>query len=520
MAQPAIYQYYTNSILQPIKHSDVAVLTGEAVGYGLGYGYSSDYAKSTVLCLNLGATSYVGSSQGVVSLGDQISEQTLASQLHISVNGSASAGTFSASASSSFYNSTFTGSFSQTFIYQTSLKFKSPNYNIPQTGNILNRLGQIYQNNPIEFRKICGNKYINQLEKGGSLYILVKLNFLTQQQKQAFDASVGGSVGFGSLSASIQKSIQKMNLQGDISIKALQIGGNPSQLGKILQGGQSTAPVLQCSFKNLTACTQTLNNVLTYATGSSSQDFPQQFPSTATAPDPALAGTIGYSALGYAYAGVPISAPSQLTPQVIAARNTLASDYHQTLQNLSRANFLDGQLFSPKFQSQLQVLIQNLKFNKQLYQQAGDTCFSNLGECVAAETNAQSSAKLVNTNILNLPVKTVDLQFKTGQAINPGINGIITSVQIIKGNAYCNDWGFTFDLDLMKDGQSVGQLYSASMPGTNSQPNVAVISQQPAVDIPVSMTSSDSLGLSITNGPGPTSAEASLAITYMQLPTN
>jgi len=81
--------------------------------------------------------------------------------------------------------------------------------------------------------------------------------------------SLGFDVGsFISASEKISKTASQLNISGSVSINAFQLGGNPTELSKILSSSAA-----ECDIRNLTACQDTAKKLIDYV----SNVFPNQF---------------------------------------------------------------------------------------------------------------------------------------------------------------------------------------------------------------------------------------------------
>ena len=262
---------------------------------------------------------------------------------------------------------------------------------------------------PDLFRYYCGNKYVNQINWGASLYVAVKFNFHSVADKQTFDEAASASYGnIGSLSESLSKVIDKIDKNGSISVVAYQMGGDPTKLGKILGGKGDDAPIVACSFDHLDSCDQLLNNVITYAISDTGDNFPTQV--TVGSPDiPVSAAPTGKVTDDYAGLAIFNGAASQLSPDIIAARKRLAGQLTQTNKNINRANYLinfsDYLPYKEKVQNELAKLIQN----KPVLEQAGYICFDQLDNCLQAEKDANNQLQPIDQDILNGPTQKIYL---------------------------------------------------------------------------------------------------------------
>jgi len=98
----------------------------------------------------------------------------------------------------------------------------------------------------------------------------MQLRFSSREDKDSMQAALSGDIGsFLSASVKINTTASKLNISGSININAYQLGGDPTQLSKVI----STSSV-ECDFRNnIDACKATAQKIIDYA----SENFPHQF---------------------------------------------------------------------------------------------------------------------------------------------------------------------------------------------------------------------------------------------------
>lgn len=137
--------------------------------------------------------------------------------------------------------------------------------------NILTDVGKkIYNNgkNPM-FRLLCGDTLVSSYEEGAVLVLSMRIVFGSKEEKDEFTTKVGVNIGsFINASTTISTTASKYNLNGQIEILAFQMGGDPTQLSKLL-----ASSAVQCEIKNITACQETAKGLIDYV----SNNFPSQF---------------------------------------------------------------------------------------------------------------------------------------------------------------------------------------------------------------------------------------------------
>jgi hypothetical protein len=136
---------------------------------------------------------------------------------------------------------------------------------------ILTEVGEnIYSSgaNPM-LRLLCGDTLISTYEEGAILILSLRINFNSKEEKEEFTTHVGLNIGsFIDASSTISNVSTKYNLSGRIQVLAFQIGGDPTELSKLL-----ASSVVDCDIKNIKACQDTAKNLINYV----SNIFPSQF---------------------------------------------------------------------------------------------------------------------------------------------------------------------------------------------------------------------------------------------------
>ncbi len=185
------------------------------------------------------------------------------------------------------------------------------------------------------FGIICGDYYISQYDQGALLLMNLSIELNSKYQKEQFKASSGGSFGdIFSASAKIETLAKSLKLTGSVSIQAFQIGGDPTQLGKILSKDTSgNYYILRCSIDNMASCKQAADGILDYANSKFSTQFNFD---TNTGLTPLGSGFTIKQPIYY----IGLAPPKFLVDQtVIDARNKLSSA-------LSQSKYYRDNLFS------------------------------------------------------------------------------------------------------------------------------------------------------------------------------
>ena len=367
----------------------------------LGYGYSDDNAKIlSHQCLSPMKMMVSGGSSSTISMGKAVDYNTILETLGVNLNGRISHDGFTATAAVNFAHQSKSDALSSSYYFYDSIHFPSVEWQPTGVGqNLLNSYGKaVLTQNPILFRAVCGNKYVQSQEMGSNLFATVKISFASAYDKEQFEDKMDLKYkSIAELATDIKNAYQHSSINGQISIIAFQQGGEPAQLAQVFSADSKGGyPASSCNMKNMDQCQKIINGVLHYA----SKVFPNQFTQDSNhngIPDksyPIKVGTQSYTELG-----IGNTTPSQLVPAVVEARKNLFTAY-QTLKNQKEIiGFLVGDgdpssfpmlLYSKKTQNQLKQDQKNIQSNIDMILAPSNgvsVCFSDLPSCPNAANN-------------------------------------------------------------------------------------------------------------------------------------
>jgi hypothetical protein len=368
----------------------------------LGQGYSTDMQMAAPFgCFNPGNVTTTGGGAAVINFDNAVSFDEVQKSLNVDVSVSGGIGPFSASASAVYAQYIQDDHYSQSFYYFEKIFLPTQIWNPNGFGtSILNAIGQgAYQEGPEEFRLVCGDQVVTQVEEGISLYVSMKLIFSSYYDKQTFQANAGSSFGnIIDVSASVQRMVSEYNLNGEVEVTAFQEGGNPSQLPLIFSQGANGYYVTSCSLQDLNACQGTINGVLAYAQG----NLPNQTTTGNGAPLSSVMQPLTFLGLN--------TGNSTVTPDVQAAREWLGQAY---LNQSSQATFVGHLLGSPFMSAQyvgadilneLSNQNTNLQSNLAVFEDPNTgviACYTSPTTCIDTEQNIQQSLNAVNNTFID-----------------------------------------------------------------------------------------------------------------------
>lgn len=202
----------------------------------------------------------VGSSSATLSMSLESDRTKIARSIGVDVEASYSV----VSASASFYRETETDDFSAAYIFGGAISFKErqvgPDYIVnPQLAGF----------DPVDWREYCGDSFVQKVARGASLYSAMKFRFKSRDEKQSFEAKMKASGGLYSVSAALKTAQSFSNQSISVSVSAVQVGGDVTQLNRILNGGSAAS----CALSDVKKCLEFVDSIESYV----SNDFPKQF---------------------------------------------------------------------------------------------------------------------------------------------------------------------------------------------------------------------------------------------------
>ena len=255
-------------------------MLGDSAVVRLGQGYSTDKQQASSWdCFANGTISPSGGGSSIVKLDNAVSFEEIQNTLNIDVTAKAGIGPFKGTTSANYVKDIQEDHYSQGFYYYEQFFMPTEVWIPAGFGPVmLNALGLgVYQQGPEQFRLTCGDSVITQTQEGFSLYVSMKLIFSSYSDKQTFQAHAGGKFGsLADVSADVEKMVSQYDLNGEVEVTAIQIGGDVTQLPQIFTKNAGGYYVTSCELQNLQACHDTVTGILDYAINS----FPSQINGT------------------------------------------------------------------------------------------------------------------------------------------------------------------------------------------------------------------------------------------------
>lgn len=235
-----------------------------------------------------------------------------------------------------------------------------------------------------QFRIHCGDHYITSYEEGAMLIYTVTFTFSTQSEKKLFQDTLKADFGFASASVSYTDLIQKLKVQGTLSVSAHQIGGNPTLLSTAL-----TAPV---AFTDLAGCQAVLEGLHNY-----SLNFAQQIENENLGAEPlGTLQTLGPYTTSSMFSSTQIDlGKGPVTAEINKAREWLTlikKDLEEDLANLEMLKEQGFSRVSAGIEEEIEIVKHNLRLLETgLIQGPMRGCWYNIDYCLAIATEIKEN---------------------------------------------------------------------------------------------------------------------------------
>lgn len=201
---------------------------------------------------------------------------TLQNALNVNVSGNYGGDRFDASFAAQFANSAKDTNYTThiLYLYQYAGKAVFKDGSLGQGMNALTPFAaQLESTSPTEFRSMCGDEFVEQMNAGATLGVDIELSFNSHSDQELFAANLNTQVGMANIAAAIQQASSQSDVHVELNLSAIQQGGDPQKLNDIFGEVSSTGnyPMLDCSNNNADACNLMISNIIAYAQTLSTQ---------------------------------------------------------------------------------------------------------------------------------------------------------------------------------------------------------------------------------------------------------
>jgi len=239
---------------------------------GSGYDLVTNKAASDQSCLakaNLPGNVIVSNPTASFKFEQNEDITKLQNELSVDVTGSGGGDRFSGSVAATFANSAKDDNYSTNLIYLYKYAGIATFKSLGQGESALTPQAAAMVQQPTALRRMCGNAYVAQMTAGATLAIDLKLSFNSHSDKENFDAKMSASGGLAGVAAEIQQAASSANVHVNISLSAIQQGGQPQRLNEIFgeSDAQGNYPIVKCGngIDQSDACALMISNIINYA---------------------------------------------------------------------------------------------------------------------------------------------------------------------------------------------------------------------------------------------------------------
>lgn len=365
-------------LMSPVMAKEYELISNEKLSAEIGAGYNSETELFAGTCVT-GQVAYVGKQESNLDFSQSISQKQLTKELGIAAGGRARMGAITYSASAKFAKKSKSNSFSIASIYTGNYSFKQRKLINPK----LNTLGQKLSQHPERFQFTCGDSFAFKQSLGAKIFFSIRIDFTSQQAKQAFEANFSMSGPMASASASLRKAKNTFSKDTKVTVSALQIGGDVSKISDIFypNAGEVSGPkdFIQCTFGDLTKCENVLENAIKYATDTR-LGFPSQIAPEAEINSPTGPAVLKTYAHSYKYMGEYIAFSPALTRTIKKTRQAMNELFEQVYDQYNTAETIINRGIVRLSQKQKDHFI---AMESKLYQQMSDYALA-IEECYDA----------------------------------------------------------------------------------------------------------------------------------------
>jgi hypothetical protein len=254
-------------------------------------------------------------------------EGTLSSELGLSVDARVRSGAVEYSGAANFLSQSMSDDLSVSAAWESDYVMGVDKLIVGPSD--LNETGKKFLNNPDRWNDNCGDTFVNEVVRGAKFFFSIRVDFNSKEDKEAFNARFGVSGPLADASASLKQASQQFSRHAQITVTALQIGGDVSKATQIFDSsGDGQTNFIQCTLGGFEQCAQVIQKALAYVTDTE-KGFPSQL-APGVVPGPTA---LGYRVAPYGTMGVYLENYPGLTE--------VTKEGRQTVSDLFESNFKD-----------------------------------------------------------------------------------------------------------------------------------------------------------------------------------
>lgn len=213
-----------------------------------------------------------GTQRSAFSFEQSLNEQQASALMGLSAGGRARFGAVEASASARFLKNSTSSKLSVSAIWISD--YLLPNKKL--TAPTLTAIGTAVRDHDKRWAETCGDQYVDEIVYGARLFFSIRVDFASEEQKQAFEAEFALSGPLYSANTKLEDASKRFSRDTKITITATQFGGDVSKITALFDSserGQSS--FTECTLGNFEGCAKVIGAALRYVTNTDS-GFPSQ----------------------------------------------------------------------------------------------------------------------------------------------------------------------------------------------------------------------------------------------------
>lgn len=255
----------------------------QSLPYTMGgtYDTTTGYPTAASSCLNAGVAGnfIITNPSAHIDFRERQSLQEVLNALGINIALTIGWGAFSVTTNYNYANSSQDDAYTLNFnyVYKYSGKAIFPSSVNLQGESALTTSAQAVLGLPKQFRTMCGDRFIEQMDAGASILTRIQLHFNSEEDKNYFDSHLKQVKGLDNVLSIIASN--PTNINYTLTASGLQVGGNPTLLNNIFtNAGGSVNPntgyaSLNCSTGQgvASSCAGLVKSVIDYTSSIESQ---------------------------------------------------------------------------------------------------------------------------------------------------------------------------------------------------------------------------------------------------------
>ncbi len=353
------------------------------VPLGMGFGVDlNNHAGIPNKCVD-GTLEDIPMQDGYISLDADYSREEIEKSLGVSTSGGFNIGAWGASARASYAQKSRESSFGLNYVVFAYNRDHSKVF-IPS-----GRAEAWKQSSQEEWLASCGAGYVAAQDFGSMLFIKFSLRLDQKEEEKSWGGGASGNyLSIAKLKASISGNTKTKKATGKLSLSALQIGGKPAELGKILKTNTEQGLIESfalCDVSDIPKCLEGLRSIENYI----ADVFPKQIE------DKENGGSALLTTYPFLY---PKNIGADFNPGVdqfvLKARKDLTALYDAEMDDLVRLK-----AYARADDSEAQKIIEQAKKNVADIRSASELCYKTETYQQCAKRSEELTIECAATNV-------------------------------------------------------------------------------------------------------------------------